>query len=70
MCVPVMVAGSVATDVNTIAELNDLNDDLEDTADNLEDLEIEFADGRLKLGGGKSTSKKAGTKPPEQGSLF
>lgn len=31
-------------------------------------LEIEFVDGRLKLGGG--TAKKAKTKPPEQGSLF
>ena len=32
-------------------------------------LEIEFADGRLKLGGG-GTTRKAKTKPPEQGSLF
>ena len=33
-------------------------------------LEIEFADGRMKLGGGKTLPKKTGTKPPEQGSLF
>ncbi|MEM8654875.1 MAG: exodeoxyribonuclease VII large subunit [Pseudomonadota bacterium] len=33
-------------------------------------LEIEFADGRLKLGGGKSSGKKAAGKSPEQGSLF
>ncbi|WP_299705166.1 exodeoxyribonuclease VII large subunit [uncultured Tateyamaria sp.] len=33
-------------------------------------LEIEFADGRMKLGGGKSTAQKSATKPPEQGSLF
>ncbi|WP_147103864.1 exodeoxyribonuclease VII large subunit [Tateyamaria sp. syn59] len=32
-------------------------------------LEIEFADGRLKLGGGKTAVKKA-AKTPEQGSLF
>ncbi|MBY5933063.1 exodeoxyribonuclease VII large subunit [Tateyamaria omphalii] len=32
-------------------------------------LEIEFADGRLKLGGGKTATKKA-AKTPEQGSLF
>ncbi|WP_299624007.1 exodeoxyribonuclease VII large subunit [uncultured Tateyamaria sp.] len=32
-------------------------------------LEIEFADGRLRLGGAKAT-RKAGSKPPEQGSLF
>ncbi|MWD30097.1 exodeoxyribonuclease VII large subunit, partial [Aquicoccus sp. SCR17] len=34
-------------------------------------LEIEFADGRVKIGGGSAAPKrKAGTKPPEQGSLF
>ncbi|MFL4471903.1 exodeoxyribonuclease VII large subunit [Tateyamaria armeniaca] len=32
-------------------------------------LEVEFADGRLKLGGGTSVRKAKG-KPPEQGSLF
>jgi len=32
-------------------------------------LEIEFADGRMKLGGGRA-AKKAKVKPPEQGSLF
>ncbi|APX11088.1 exodeoxyribonuclease VII large subunit [Tateyamaria omphalii] len=32
-------------------------------------LEVEFADGRLKLGGGKATARKA-AKTPEQGSLF
>lgn len=32
-------------------------------------LEIEFADGRLKLGSAKP-AKRAGAKPPEQGSLF
>lgn len=32
-------------------------------------LEIEFADGRLRLGGG-AAPKKAKAKPPEQGSLF
>ncbi|WP_299729753.1 exodeoxyribonuclease VII large subunit [uncultured Tateyamaria sp.] len=32
-------------------------------------LEIEFSDGRLKLGGGQSV-RKAKAKPPEQGSLF
>ena len=31
-------------------------------------LEIEFADGRLKIGGRKSAAAKDG--PPEQGSLF
>lgn len=33
-------------------------------------LEIEFADGRMKLAGGKSTTQKRAAKPPEQGSLF
>ena len=33
-------------------------------------LEIEFADGRLKLGGGPAPRKTAKPKPPEQGSLF
>ncbi len=33
-------------------------------------LEIEFADGRLKLGGGATPRKPAKSKPPEQGSLF
>ena len=33
-------------------------------------LEVEFADGRLKLGGGKAAPKKAPGKPPQQGSLF
>ncbi|MDW4499856.1 exodeoxyribonuclease VII large subunit [Sulfitobacter sp. D35] len=33
-------------------------------------LEIEFADGRLKLAGGKVSAKSAGGKTPEQGSLF
>jgi len=32
-------------------------------------LEIEFADGRLRLGGA-SSGRKSSTKPPEQGSLF
>lgn len=33
-------------------------------------LEIEFADGRMKLGAGKTTRPKPAGKPPEQGSLF
>lgn len=33
-------------------------------------LEIEFADGRLKLGAGKAGRSKPARKPPEQGSLF
>ena len=33
-------------------------------------LEIEFADGRLKLGSGKPARGKSPRKPPEQGSLF
>ncbi|WP_417523594.1 exodeoxyribonuclease VII large subunit [Marinovum sp.] len=33
-------------------------------------LEIEFADGRLKLGAGKAARSKPARKPPEQGSLF
>ncbi len=33
-------------------------------------LEIEFADGTLKLGGGAGTRKSGKTPPPEQGSLF
>ena len=37
-------------------------------AANARHLEIEFADGRLKLGGAKPTRKK--TPPPDQGSLF
>ncbi|MEP1356198.1 MAG: exodeoxyribonuclease VII large subunit [Tateyamaria sp.] len=38
------------------------------TAETATALEIEFADGRLKLGG--TTQPKAKSKPPEQGSLF
>ena len=33
-------------------------------------LEVEFADGRLKLGGGAPQRRKAKQEPPEQGSLF
>ncbi len=33
------------------------------------DLEIQFADGRFKVGG-KGAARKSGAKPPEQGSLF
>ncbi|WP_299656788.1 exodeoxyribonuclease VII large subunit [uncultured Tateyamaria sp.] len=39
-------------------------------AEHASGLEIEFVDGRLKLGGGKATGKKGAGKPPEQGSLF
>ena len=38
-------------------------------AESASGLEIEFTDGRLKLGGG-SGARKASAKPPEQGSLF
>lgn len=40
-------------------------------AENATGLEIQFADGRLKLGAGKQTrAAKSSAKPPEQGSLF
>lgn len=38
-------------------------------AENATSLEIQFADGRLQIGG-KSAPRKAAKKPPEQGSLF
>ena len=34
------------------------------------DLEIQFADGRIKVGNGPTTPRKPSKKPPEQGSLF
>ncbi|WP_425038289.1 exodeoxyribonuclease VII large subunit [Primorskyibacter sp. S187A] len=39
-------------------------------AESASGLEIEFTDGRVKLGGGKPGSKSSKSKPPEQGSLF
>jgi exodeoxyribonuclease VII large subunit len=33
-------------------------------------LEIEFADGRHKVGGGAKSGSAKSAKPPEQGSLF
>jgi exodeoxyribonuclease VII large subunit len=33
-------------------------------------LEIQFKDGRILVGGKPSPSKRSGSKPPEQGSLF
>lgn len=39
-------------------------------ADEATGLEIEFADGRMKLGAGKPARARPARKPPEQGSLF
>jgi exodeoxyribonuclease VII large subunit len=42
-----------------------------DAAENASGLEIEFKDGRIKIGGSAAGKRKSGTpKPPEQGSLF